>query len=235
MEAKRMALDPAPPRPAHAELNQKISFPGGEAAALADDILHTSHVSLSDFELSGAPAEDVAGDLSGLSLTSSPTHGPEGRPRRSDIQKVAPIARSSVSVPKPVVPPSEEYDLANQWASLHKSAHVAGAEIPLAVLRAYHLWHEQLYEVPEICGILRDPPLKHSTVIDYLCEAVLQGSLPAIPERMANIGGLGVLPHRYTHQEMLRCAKEESERRMSMTVDERKKQGDVGWWGISGR
>ncbi|KAL9126932.1 MAG: hypothetical protein Q9217_004090 [Psora testacea] len=48
MEAKRMALDPAPPRPAHAELNQKLSFPVQQAAGPADDLSDTVEVSLSD-------------------------------------------------------------------------------------------------------------------------------------------------------------------------------------------
>ena len=41
-----------------------------------------------------------------------------------------------------------------------------------ASLRAYALWHEQKYSVPEAAALLRDPPLQNATVAGYVIEAL---------------------------------------------------------------
>jgi hypothetical protein len=39
-------------------------------------------------------------------------------------------------------------------------------------LRAYHLWYHQKLSIDEIARLLRDPPLSHSTVTNYVLQAI---------------------------------------------------------------
>ena len=103
--------------------------------------------------------------------------------------------------------------MAQEWAASYKATHPDGGAVSLAPLRAYHLWYHQNYDVPKMTGMLRDPPLKYSTVIDYVCEAVAHGSLPAEQERLAKLSTYGVQPYKSTHQRLLQSAGAELEQK----------------------
>ena len=201
MEAKRLALDPIPPRPAHAELNLAISL--GEYARrddptelICDDTSETGSVSSSELSV-----EELARDYFHVSLDND---SPVNRNLRKTTRS------SGVSYPTLLGSPSsdstrdgststsqsgsraieqdrsiyaEELQKANEFADCHKSSGKAAG--PQA-LRAYSLWHEQGLEVPVVATILRNPPIQNRTVINYLCDAIchVPENLKCPPERI---------------------------------------------------
>ena len=66
----------------------------------------------------------------------------------------------------------------------------------LASLRAYAIWHCQGREVAETAALLRDPPLRRTTVASYILEAVHLEKLPYDSKRIADV--LGRLPKAVT-------------------------------------
>ena len=53
---------------------------------------------------------------------------------------------------------------------------------------------------------LRDPPLKLGAVIDHLCEAIHQMSLPASQERLTVVSTYGITAYKKSHQGLLHSA-----------------------------
>ena len=231
MEAARLAFDPVPPRPAHAELNQAIIVQPTQEPELSDDGSESSEGSFESFcTLTSDEDLNVITDEIG-SLTMDVVNSPPLLPvvERPETGTDKSAAMTPVQS-KPVVPPSTELDEANEWVKSYKASHPDKIQLSPANLRAYHLWYHQHFAVPQIIYILRDPPLKTRTVLDYICEAVYRGRLPADPESFAQMGSLGVEPVRVYHKQMLRAAVEETERRRRRSSETSGQVTNVGWW-----
>lgn len=54
-------------------------------------------------------------------------------------------------------------------------------------LRAYALWHNQLHSIATAAAILRDPPLRKSTVAAYVLEALNSEKLPFEVTRLVEV------------------------------------------------
>ena len=209
LEAKRLAIKPTPPRPFHAELDRSFDVPEEEEAALSDGASSLSDDSFKSFEDSedvGDQVDDIGLDLSRLAL-----HGSSIGPPSIDVkpQSLAPPGTSASvdpSTSQRFSASSKQYDVAQDWATAYKASLPGRDAIPLAPLRAYHIWYHQELDVPEIAMTLRDPPLKFSTVIEYLCEAITLTSLPASQERLAILSTYGTTPYKKSHQSLLRSA-----------------------------
>ena len=180
LEAKRRALDPTPPRPAHAELDLPIRLANGwtvaeytKATGSGDDALDpcSSDVSLAE--------EEMAQDLWNLSIKDNPALQPTSK---------------KLLIKSPAPSPSPEYDVANEWVLQWCSTLSPGYKLRAfkSQLRAYALWHEQGYCIPEVARFLRDPPLKSTTVAGYVLDAVKSENLPFEKARIPEV--LNCLP-----------------------------------------
>ena len=82
--------------------------------------------------------------------------------------------------------PTSEFTTAQDWVTAWRTT------LPItykptaspASLRAYALWHEQRYSVPEAAALLRDPPLQNATVAGYVLEALRLEKFPFEKERL---------------------------------------------------
>ena len=234
MEAKRLALDPAPPRPAHAELNQALLVTDEQEGAMIDDFSEESDDSFTSFSDPEDSVDETAAltcDLLNLNITNSTSRQPEGATKVKEIRpSEGAIQETSAPPAKSAVPRSRQLDEANEWAASYKITHPDGFQLSPAYLRTYHLWHYQQYDIDELVHILRDPPLRITTVIEYICEAVYRGPLPADPAQFAKMGAFDAQPYKEYHRRMLQAAVGEVERRKTLNVEEAAKGGDVGWW-----
>jgi len=97
-----------------------------------------------------------------------------------------------------VLPAYPETWSANSWAqtflttgssSSHKGASRARPQKPLNVstLRAYHLWHEQNFDIGRVAEFCRQPPLAHTTVATYIMTAIKEENLPFDVERAREV------------------------------------------------
>lgn len=185
MEAKRKAIEPMPPCPAHAELNLPIRLANGQTVATYNE-----------------PEEIEEEGLQSESVTNS-----------DQLPDVAQMAREFLNiaiedVPSSEIPASEKVRRPPKSRS-EKSPEVAAAELWVAdwrsklpdtykpkatpaYLRAYAVWHEQELGVQEIASLLRDPPLQVTTVSNYILEAIRMEKLPYDLLRLKNV--LGHIP-----------------------------------------
>ena len=245
MEAKRLELDPVPPRDSWASccVVENVRSRVDAVTMIVDEESDSTEVSFQSFETSDSEMdevsisdgqseasrsemEDMTDTLDELSIEGE-TSGVRPDGSRNDAT-VAPEAAVQKG-PKSVVPPSQAYDQAQTWAAEYRLEHL-GTHSTFANLRAYHLWHHQQLEPSEIIHVLRDPPLKKLTVVGYVCEAVYCGNLPADPHQLLQLCSIGPGPIKPQHQVIHRAAAREVERRKGMSPEEAQGQHNVGWW-----
>ena len=171
LEAKRLAMNPCPPRPAHAELNVPIRLPDG--ALICDPSPEEQ-----DEEL----AED--GDSS---------EGPTIESMARDFMQIADqapvILEDEAATRAPRTGKAPEVVRADDWVEAWKARLAASrnCQASPAYLRAYSLWHVQGWTVSECAALLRDPPLQHSTVTSYILEAIRIEKLDYDPPRLKEV------------------------------------------------
>ena len=181
LEAKRKALNPTPPRPAHAELNLPIRLADGHIVATVDNAVDAAEDPTEDFNLSSEISiEELARDVEIITIED-----------HSNDLATQPSSRSTpASSPnqKPIsLPPSPELTIANEWVTQYKSSHTIQPATKPAELRAYALWHEQNLDVPTVAKVLRRPPLQNATVANYVGRAIQFESLPFRSDRIAEL------------------------------------------------
>ena len=182
MENKRKALSPTPPRPAFAELNLPILLADRQTVATHDESAEEDD---SEEDESGSSEssnlslsiDDLAHDFSNVALED------QSAPKsflKSTKTKTSTSANIALSV---------ELTAANEWIMEWRST-LSSSYKPRAFpaqLRAYALWHELQQSIIAAAGILRDPPLKESTVAVYVLEALRLEELPFVKERVVEV------------------------------------------------
>ncbi len=171
MEAKRKALDPMPPRPAHAELNLPIRLANGHKLATSNEPEEVEGQNLPPQGASSSEElpeiEQMARDFLNIAI--------EDVRHKSVTASVTATKRS-----RRVADKSPELAAAEVWITAWRSK-LPTAYKPKATpayLRAYAVWHDQEFDVPAIARLLRDPPLQLSTVSNYILEAIRMERLP---------------------------------------------------------
>jgi hypothetical protein len=56
-----------------------------------------------------------------------------------------------------------------------------------STLRAYHLWHEQKFDIGRVAELCRQPPLALTTVATYVMTAIKEENLPFDVERARDV------------------------------------------------
>lgn len=174
LEHKRLALDPTPPRPYHAELNLPIRLSSGLSIPTDDEQTDLEDEPPTVDNPSNPPSiEELAHDLLNLKL-------------KSPLPKTP---KSSAASKPPPKPPTPEYTTAQSWATTYRASHPSPHKPTAspASLRAYALWHEQGHTVPEAAALLRDPPLQNATVAGYVLEALRREKLPFDTGRLEDL------------------------------------------------
>jgi hypothetical protein len=172
LEGKRKALNPTPPRPAHAELNLPIRMANGQTVATYDDVEEEpAEAATNDSE--PADAEEMARDFMNMVIEDKD----EGGGAKSEAKK------TSAGAACPEVALAESW--ITEWRSQFPDGYKPKASRPS--LRAYSLWHEQGKDVSMAAELLRDPPLQNSTVASYILEAVKAEKLPYNAERLQDV------------------------------------------------
>jgi hypothetical protein len=189
LESKRKALDPTPPRPAHAELNLPIRLANGQTVATyeaSENVEESGVDSDPDLPIS---MEELARDFINIKLEDSSPNNSTLAPSAKRITNKTPNAHeppepsstSSIPAPpsstKPIHPNVIE---ANTWLTNYKNSLPTNRKVIAkpSDLRGYHLWYFQGLEVDQIACRLRDPPLAKSTVAGYILQAILAEHLP---------------------------------------------------------
>jgi hypothetical protein len=131
----------------------------------------------------------------------------EGNANRAQDTKVLPLRPKAGAV----LPASPEVLSADSWAqtflatdsssSRRKSPRALQQKsVNASTLRAYHLWHEQHFDIGKVAEFCRQPPLALTTVATYIMTAIKQENLPFDVERAREV--LKTLPgsikYRYT-------------------------------------
>ena len=186
MEAKRKALDPTPPCPAHAELNLPIRLATGQTVATysepeeaEEETSPPETITTNDGLLE---VEQMARDFLNITIEDV---------RQNELTTSAkPPKRLFKSIPKKAA----EVIAAEAWvAAWRTNLPVAyKAKATPAYLRAYAVWHDQGFDVSETASLLRDPPLQVTTVSSYILEAIRMEKLAYEPKRLREV--LGHLP-----------------------------------------
>jgi hypothetical protein len=208
MELKRLALDPVPPCPYHAEEEKPIRIAEGleiptdeEADAeepeppptkRAQKKLSPSYLAKASESLELDPDFEVP-----LPETHIPTPFPtRSRPTSSKSTSAQPTA-SFKSIPEPKNPLIIAATLA---AEKYRTTHFQNRASQPS-LRCYFLWHENPeLSLTDIAALLREVPLAKSTVVSYILDAIKFERVPYERERLKDV--LGMLPedivgHRY--------------------------------------
>lgn len=191
MEAKRNALCPVPPRPRHAELNLPIRLANDEIVAPGDE----------PSQIDGGVSFDLdeSGDKSfqDMNITSGHQAAPSKKSRTKAKIKVARQRRSNS---RPEVMMAEDW--MEKWHT--ERSPTQKCLVSPSQLRAYSLWHEQQIDVSATAAILRDPPLKKSTVAAYVLDAIRLEQLPFEKERIMPLVECLHLSGRYKYEAFLK-------------------------------
>lgn len=185
MEAKRKAIEPTPPCPAHAELDLPIRLANGQTVATynepeeAEEGTSPSEPVTTNDVL--PEVEQMARDFLNLTIEDV---------RQNKITSSVKPKRA----PKPIPTKTPEITAAEAWVAAWRT-NLPGtykAKASPAYLRAYAVWHDQGFSVQETASLLRDPPLQVTTVSNYILEAIRMEKLAYDAGRLKDV--LGLLP-----------------------------------------
>ena len=199
LEAKRFAMKPRPPRPARVEENLPIQVAEGVPAESSEDVIT---LDIDDPEATAAEEvataeDDTVGeaeadeellqlkrDMQDLDL-STPSEGRHTEERRSPSPNPLNAATSLSSQSHTTLETEEEKKQrilrAEAWLAVWKDGRKAAGQslrASSAALKAYSLWHHQNLEMDQVASVVRNPPIKQTTVSTYILEAIMFERLP---------------------------------------------------------
>ncbi|SMR57522.1 unnamed protein product [Zymoseptoria tritici ST99CH_3D1] len=126
---------------------------------------------------------------------------PSFAPSKREKATAAPLPKSTPAKNNPL--PCPENQRADTWIRTRRAESAADLKRPASdsVMRAYHLWHVQHFELNEVARFCRDPPLTMNTVASYVMDAIEKENLPFEQDRLKQAAS--VLPtavqRRYRH------------------------------------
>lgn len=191
MEAKRNALRPVPPRPQHAELNLPIRLANDEIVAAGDEPSQIEGVVSFD--------RDESGDKSFPDMNITPGHRAV-RSKKTRTKTKIKVVRHRRLNSHPEIMIAEDW--IDKWRT--KRSPTQRCLVSPYQLRAYSLWHEQKIDVSAAAALLRDPPLKQSTVAGYVLDAIRLEQLPFEKERIMSLVECLNLSGRYKYEAFLK-------------------------------
>lgn len=199
LEIKRKALDPTPPRPFHAELNQPIrlaegeEIPVDEAAEELEPVDTTPSNPIRKRKSKPYPISSTTLE-SEVEISSEDSDADFQPSQELKSRSSLPTTRSkSTTKPsaKPQPPKSPLLVTAEDQGSNYRnktSSSTRPHRATFANLRTYFLWSQNPeLSLEEIAVLLRDPPLQTRTVASYILEAVKLEELPYEQGRLKDV------------------------------------------------
>ncbi|KAI1214531.1 ribonuclease H-like protein [Annulohypoxylon truncatum] len=101
----------------------------------------------------------------------------------TELEATATAKPRRTSSKPPPGPKDSRVEIAEDRVARYKTAH-PNAQATFVQLRAYYMWHEQGLDPQTIATLLRNPPLKLTTVINYILSAIQTEKLPADTEKL---------------------------------------------------
>ena len=197
LECKRKQLRPVPPRPYHAELNLPIRLASGAVITTADD-------AVDDFEPNKrstiaspvAPASVLEAAAENIQIEDDVEQNFTSSTAKIKLKmKSTDSASLATSVPRP-----QSLVDAESWVLAHRASNPSpspsrnsSSTVAFSALRVYALWYyNPSLSIQDIASMLRDPPLRNSTVAAYILDSVRLEKLPFEKERLKKV--LQVVP-----------------------------------------
>ncbi|KAK0636356.1 hypothetical protein B0T17DRAFT_503820 [Bombardia bombarda] len=198
LDHHRKKLDPTPPLPHHAERNLPIRLADGVLLPTPDAASEPTAPPAESTDDGPELSTDYLKTLDGSIQIEAEADGPDSgeqaapalqEPVTQNDTATTPAAQKTTCQPKP--PKDARITEAELWASQYRLAHpptsASGfrAVVSGPALRAYYLWRNNEDLHPErIAALLRDPPLKTSTMVSYILDAIRLDKLPYDKARM---------------------------------------------------
>ncbi|KAF2222178.1 ribonuclease H-like domain-containing protein [Elsinoe ampelina] len=172
LEDARLSMSPVPPRPAFYEKGETVLLANGQ-------------VPPKNRRTASVPA-DVTDTAQNPKMASEPSCDAESNDPDSSRMDAGELADgiSELASGDPRIVAVDE------WVSEYRAERVKRNVITAkrASLRVYGLWHQHGLSPAELAVLLRDPPLKQSTINSYIIEAVAYDKdLPRDPARLRTI------------------------------------------------
>ncbi|TGJ78124.1 hypothetical protein E0Z10_g10644 [Xylaria hypoxylon] len=183
LEHHRRQLDPCPPSPHRAELNLAVRFADGIKVAAPEDTLEADDVVPTDGHAPGSAEKAVT--IEAVSIEDKETASlitVRTKTKTSLVSKKKPAP--TTSRPKsPERPKDSRVEVAEDRVTSYRLSHPQ-TRSSFVQLRAYYLWHSYDLSPAAVAQLLRDPPLKTVTVVQYVLAVVQSEKLPADLERL---------------------------------------------------
>lgn len=135
------------------------------------------------------PALPQLEDLSLLDAQSEQSPFNDSRVEATEGQPAAVVPNRTRAAPastKRSTPSSPEVERAESWVSSWKAGVPAERTVKCgpAPLRAWHLWHEQSFDIKHVASLVGDPPLAPVTIASYVLQVIKEENLPFDAERV---------------------------------------------------
>ncbi|KAI0198983.1 ribonuclease H-like domain-containing protein [Astrocystis sublimbata] len=195
LDHHRKQLDPCPPMVHHAELNLAIPLAEGVRVASTNDAAETEDIAPTEDDILALQSLIIQGKepVSSVAVPKEtqtnlvPTPKPKSikmiprTPERS--KKPSPASRATSTLDRPK---NSRIEVADDRVASFRASHPQSRSIA-SHLRAYFLWH--IYDLPpeSVAQLLRDPPLKTITVVQYLLTVVQAEKLPVDHDRLREL------------------------------------------------
>lgn len=166
LDHHRKQLDPCPPHPHFAESNLAIQIAEGVKATIPDDSVEADDDVLANEETTGSLILNVVIDGE---LYTVPPLPKETKKKARQAKKSAPTTPPTA---KPLEQPKDSrLEISEDRVAAYRASH-PNTRATVAQLRSYYLWH--CYDLPPfiIAQLVRRPPLKTATVVQYILSVV---------------------------------------------------------------
>ncbi|KAI3323212.1 ribonuclease H-like protein [Xylariaceae sp. AK1471] len=190
LEHHRKQLDPCPPTPHHAELNLAIQLADGVKIASPDDALEASEVAPTNGGPLASSEKHLAAALEMVSIEDKDTASPVAvskETKTSLITKEKPAPTTPATKP-PERPKDSRVEVVEDRVASYRATHPQ-TRSSFSQLRAYYLWHCYDLSPAAVAQLVRDPPLKTITVVQYILSAVQAEKLPVDRDRLREVAG----------------------------------------------
>ncbi|KAL2760811.1 hypothetical protein ACRALDRAFT_1078622 [Sodiomyces alcalophilus JCM 7366] len=205
LDEKRRTLDPVPPLPYHAELNQPIRLAEGTAVSTTEDAAEV--VEAEETTATVATAATNTTYLSSVQQTVRvEVNGGNGiTPSESSKRRLSAPSSSVAKRQRDGRVLAAEAQVASYRVS-HATSRATNAQ-----LRSYYMWHDnEGLEPAEIARLLRDPPLQTNTVVGYILESIRLQGLAFDKERLRD-EVLNLVPNEVREKKYAKLVKETDE------------------------
>ncbi|KAI1429551.1 ribonuclease H-like protein [Xylaria sp. FL1777] len=182
LEHHRRQLDPCPPTPHRAETNLAIQLAEGVKVVRRKRSLKADTVTSIDGCVSGS--SEKATSLEDISIENEETTSliVPTKAKRSTVSK-----EKLTSTPKvPERPKDSRVEVADDQVASYRTSHPESRSTA-SQLRAYYLWHRYDLSPATVAQLVREPPLKTITVVQYILSVVQSEKPPVDLDRLREV------------------------------------------------